>query len=86
MPYNETPTTKERTMITDLKTTINNEVNEALIEGGYEVNPHTRKALMEGLRDSWKEDPDTSIEKSKWQLALSMLILEETVKTHSYPQ
>jgi len=42
-----------------------------MASNGIEDTTENRLAFLEGLRDGWKEDPDKSIEKTFYQLALN---------------
>lgn len=51
-------------------------------EGFDSEDPDLRLAFLSGLRDVWKEDKESSFEKSLYQAALSGLIAIETLRVN----
>lgn len=67
-----------------MATTRADEINEAMLQemaaNNISDTPQHRVWFLEGLRDAWEEDEDSSIEKSLYMLALSGLIFVNKAK------
>lgn len=55
----------------------------SLKEGGFEDTPENRLAFLTGLKQAWDEDTDSSIEKSLYMLALTMLLMLARMKVRT---
>jgi len=57
---------------------INQFMLEAFEEVGFEDTLENRLAFLQGLQEAWKEDPDVSLEKALYQIALNgeIMIIE----------
>ncbi len=64
--------------------TINEQINQMLIENGIQVTPQHRLWAMEGLLEAWEEDPENSMEKSLWLMFLQLEIARLKIQTHDY--
>ena len=48
-----------------------------MAENNIEDTIPNRIDALQGLSDAWKEDPDKSFEKLKWQFAVTFLIIDQ---------
>lgn len=64
------------------------EINEAMLtefkSAGLEDTPNNRFEFLTGLRDAWKEDPSSSIEKTLYQISLNYELARLALIIH-YP-
>jgi len=65
-------------------TTRSDEINKVMhtcfSEEGFEDTPDNRLAFYEGLQAAWNEDPESTLEKTQWMLALATLIATTRIK------
>lgn len=66
--------------MTDRQDEINEFVDNVLKLSNAEGTPENRLAALEGLKTSWEEDEEHSIEKSFYMLTLTLMIMSERTK------
>jgi len=70
----------------DRKKIINDAVIAEMAANDIEDTPENRYSFLQGLQEGWNEDPDTSIEKSLYQIALMAMIFEARLNIHFPPK